>query len=47
MVDEFADGVLKRMDTSDGFGADENLPFDAVHANYWLSGIAGHVIKHR
>jgi D-inositol-3-phosphate glycosyltransferase len=47
VVDEFADGVLKRMDTSDGYGADENLPFDAVHANYWLSGMAGHVIKHR
>jgi len=47
VVDEFADGVLKRMDSSDCFGADENLPFDAVHANYWLSGLAGHVIKHR
>ncbi len=47
VVEEFADGVLKRMDTSDGFGADEDLPFDAVHANYWLSGMAGHVIKHR
>ena len=21
---------------------DEDLPFDAVHANYWLSGVAGH-----
>ena len=23
-----------------------DVPFDAVHANYWLSGIAGHSIKH-
>ncbi len=23
------------------------MPFDAVHANYWLSGVAGHLIKHR
>ncbi len=47
VVDEFADGVLKRMQTSESFGTDEDLPFDAVHANYWLSGIAGHTIKHR
>ena len=25
----------------------EDLPFDAVHANYWLSGMAGHIIKHQ
>src|ERR1019366_5724305 len=47
VVEEFADGVLKRMGTSDGFGTDEDLPFDAVHANYWLSGMAGHLIKHQ
>ncbi len=45
VVEEFADGVLKRMGSTEGFGADA-LPFDAVHANYWLSGMAGHVIKH-
>ncbi len=47
VIDEFADGVLKRMQTSETFGTDEDLPFDAVHANYWLSGVAGHIIKHR
>jgi D-inositol-3-phosphate glycosyltransferase len=47
VVDEFADGVLKRMQTSESLGTDEDLPFDAVHANYWLSGMAGHIIKHR
>jgi D-inositol-3-phosphate glycosyltransferase len=45
VVDEFADGVLKSMSAA---GSDEDdLPFDAVHANYWLSGIAGHTIKHQ
>ncbi len=47
VIDEFADGVLKRMQTSEGFGTDQDLPFDAVHANYWLSGVAGHTVKHR
>ncbi len=47
LVDEFTDGVLKRMRTVETFGGDEGQPFDAVHANYWLSGIAGHVIKHQ
>ena len=47
VVDEFADGVLKRMNTSEGLGTDEDPPFDAVHANYWLSGLAGHTIKHQ
>jgi len=46
VVEEFADGVLKRMQSSESFGP-EGLPFDAVHANYWLSGMAGHIIKHR
>jgi len=45
VVDEFADGVLKSMSTAGSYGDD--LPFDAVHANYWLSGIAGHTIKHQ
>jgi D-inositol-3-phosphate glycosyltransferase len=47
VIEEFADGVLKRMQTSEVFGTDEDLPFDAVHANYWLSGVAGHTIKHQ
>ena len=47
VIEEFAHGVLKRMQTSEVFGTDEDLPFDAVHANYWLSGVAGHTVKHR
>ena len=47
VVDEFADGVLKSMSTAGGYGDEDDLPFDAVHANYWLSGIAGHTIKHQ
>jgi D-inositol-3-phosphate glycosyltransferase len=38
LVDEFTEGVLTRM----GRGYDA----DAVHANYWLSGVAGHAVKH-
>ena len=37
VIDEFTDGVLAHL-------ADH--PVDAVHANYWLSGVAGHRIKH-
>src|ERR1700733_9618871 len=48
IVDEFADNVLSLM--TSGAGVDpllhEETGFDAVHANYWLSGIAGHRIKH-
>ena len=47
VVDEFADGVLKSMTTPGIRGGGEDLPYDAVHANYWLSGIAGHTIKHQ
>lgn len=38
LVDEYTDAVLDRL--ADGY------PPDAVHANYWLSGMAGHRIKH-
>ncbi|HEX2047564.1 MAG TPA: glycosyltransferase [Acidimicrobiales bacterium] len=38
-LDEFAAGVLERIEV-DG-------PPDVVHANYWLSGVAGHTLKHR
>ena len=38
LVDEFTDGVATR------FG---DHPPDALHANYWLSGVAGHALKHR
>ncbi len=48
VVDEFTDNVLSLM--ASGAGVDpllhEETGFDAVHANYWLSGIAGHRIKH-
>jgi D-inositol-3-phosphate glycosyltransferase len=38
-VDAFTEHVLERMTSS----CDR---YDAVHANYWLSGVAGHAIKH-
>ena len=41
VVDEFTDGVLAQL-TANG-GADAA---DALHANYWLSGVAGHRLKH-
>jgi D-inositol-3-phosphate glycosyltransferase len=54
-VDEFTDGVVAHMTGavprprapgSSSF-ADAGEGAVAVHANYWLSGIAGHAIKHR
>lgn len=39
-VDEFTEGVIEHLATL------EDRPL-AVHANYWLSGVAGHAIKHR
>jgi len=38
-LDRFTAGVLDRID--------ESGPPDVIHANYWLSGVAGHVLKHR
>ncbi|MDQ4070008.1 MAG: glycosyltransferase [Actinomycetota bacterium] len=38
-LDEFTAGVLARIEASG--------PPDVIHANYWLSGVAGHTIKHR
>ena len=38
VVDEFADGVLAH------FRRHERP--DIIHANYWLSGVAGHRVKH-
>src|ERR1700734_1178428 len=40
VVDEFTAGVLERMASAG------ELPYTSVHANYWLSGLSGHVIKH-
>ncbi len=47
VVEEFADGVLKRMQVAGEIDGDDDPSFDAVHANYWLSGVAGHSIKHQ
>ena len=38
VVDEFADGVGRHLDRLGDV--------DAIHANYWLSGVAGHRLKH-
>ncbi len=38
VVDAYAEGVLAHL------GAGEGV--DAIHANYWLSGLAGHRLKH-
>jgi D-inositol-3-phosphate glycosyltransferase len=37
VVDTFTDGLLGHL---------ERRPVDVVHANYWLSGVAGHRAKH-
>jgi len=39
-VSEFTENVLERIRMNPG-----QLP-DAIHANYWLSGIVGHALKH-
>ena len=38
LVGEFTEGVASRF---------RDRPPDALHANYWLSGVAGHALKHR
>jgi D-inositol-3-phosphate glycosyltransferase len=38
-LEQFTTGVLDRIG--------ESGPADVIHANYWLSGMAGHVLKHR
>jgi D-inositol-3-phosphate glycosyltransferase len=43
VVDEFTAGVLERMVAAPATG---EQPYTSVHANYWLSGLSGHVIKH-
>lgn len=40
VVDEYTAGVLEILSGSGSEGV------DAIHANYWLSGMAGHHIKH-
>jgi len=48
VVDEFTDNVRSLMVS--GIGVDpafhEETGYDALHANYWLSGLAGHRLKH-
>jgi D-inositol-3-phosphate glycosyltransferase len=48
LVGEFTDRVLELMAGDAGLPLvdQEAGPFEAVHANYWLSGVAGHAIKH-
>jgi D-inositol-3-phosphate glycosyltransferase len=48
LVEEFTAGVLELMSGDDGLPLvdQDSGPFEAVHANYWLSGLAGHAIKH-
>jgi len=48
VVPEFTDRVLSIMTSPSGLrlSDEEGGPFEAVHANYWLSGLAGHTIKH-
>jgi D-inositol-3-phosphate glycosyltransferase len=38
-VDVFADAVAEHLDATGGV--------DVIHGNYWLSGVAGHRLKHR
>lgn len=45
LVDEFKEGVSARM-SGPIAGAPRDLGYDAIHANYWLSGLAGHQLKH-
>jgi D-inositol-3-phosphate glycosyltransferase len=48
VVDEFTAGVLERMAAATGSGGIDGggSSYTSVHANYWLSGLSGHVIKH-
>jgi D-inositol-3-phosphate glycosyltransferase len=44
LTDEFTEAVDQKMDELERTNA---LAFDAIHANYWLSGVVGHTLKHR
>jgi len=43
LVAEWTEGVGRRLDQLDSAGR----PVAAIHANYWLSGVAGHRLKHQ
>jgi len=45
-VEEFTESVIDEM-TSPTRRGTLGGPADAIHANYWLSGLSGHAIKHR
>jgi D-inositol-3-phosphate glycosyltransferase len=42
LVPAWADGVVAALDRLEA----EGTVIDAIHANYWLSGVAGHRLKH-
>jgi D-inositol-3-phosphate glycosyltransferase len=48
LVAPFTDRVLTAMTYPSGLplSEEDGGPYEAVHANYWLSGLSGHVIKH-
>jgi D-inositol-3-phosphate glycosyltransferase len=54
-VEEFTEGVIadltgctpRRVFPGASYFGDPDEPPGAIHANYWLSGVAGHEIKHR
>ena len=46
-VDEYADAVEAHITSEDSTEAEAGEPFDVLHANYWLSAVAGHRLKHR
>jgi D-inositol-3-phosphate glycosyltransferase len=48
VVDAFTAAVLERIAAAPIGGGQPggDLPYTSVHANYWLSGLSGHVIKH-
>ena len=45
LVPEFAEAVAERL--ADGPWGPGPPGVDAIHAHYWLSGAAGHILKHR
>jgi D-inositol-3-phosphate glycosyltransferase len=45
LVPEFADAVARRLDAGPWWPGPPGV--DAIHAHYWLSGAAGHILKHR
>ncbi|MDP9074748.1 MAG: glycosyltransferase, partial [Actinomycetota bacterium] len=42
LIPEFTCGVGRRLRDL----AEDGIEADAIHANYWLSGVAGHALKH-